>query len=71
MKSKTLALRVAGTVFGIIALIHLLRLITGISVIIGGEPLPMWVNIVGLLATGFRCAWLWSLTVSTGSINQV
>ena len=71
MKSKTLALRVAGTVFGIIALIHLLRLITGISVIIVGEPLPMWVNIADLLATGFLCAWFWSLTVTTGSINQV
>ena len=66
MKSKTLALRIAGTIFGIIALIHLLRLITGVSIIIAGSPLPLWMNVAGFIATCFLCIWLWSLTLSQG-----
>jgi hypothetical protein len=72
MKSKIVGLRVSGTIFGIIALIHLARLITGVPVNIAGNSLPMWMNIVGFIATCFLCIWLWSLTVSnTSSINDI
>jgi hypothetical protein len=59
---KNLAIRISGTIFGIVALIHLLRLITGVPVLINGWLLPIWVNWMGLIATGFLCVWLWRLS---------
>jgi len=70
MKSKTLALRVSGTIFGIVALLHLARLITGAPVLIAGFSLPVWMNVTGFLATCILCIWLWSLTITTSSINE-
>lgn len=58
MRSKNLALRVAGCIFGIVAILHLLRIITGSIVIIASHSLPIWVNVMGLLVTGFLCGWL-------------
>ena len=62
MNSKPLALRVAGAVFGVVALLHLARILTGVPVSIGGWSLPMWINWMGLLATGLLCIWLWRLS---------
>lgn len=62
MRSKNLALRVAGCIFGIIAIMHLLRIITGTTVIIATCSLPIWVNVMGLLVTGFLSVWLLSLS---------
>ncbi|MDP1622873.1 MAG: hypothetical protein Q8M08_11115 [Bacteroidales bacterium] len=62
MFSKNLWLRIAGTIFGFVAILHLLRIITGVPVLIGGWLLPVWVNWMGLLATGFLGFWLWKLS---------
>jgi len=62
MKSKIIGLRIAGTIFGIVALLHLLRLVTDVSVVIAGNSLPIWLNVVGFIATCFLCFWLWSLS---------
>ncbi|MCX6270962.1 MAG: hypothetical protein NTU44_07030 [Bacteroidetes bacterium] len=62
MKVKDLGIRIAGTIFGVVACIHLLRLITGISVTIGGWMLPMWINVLGFIACIILGAWLWKLS---------
>jgi len=59
---KNFALRIAGTIFGLVSVFHLLRIITGASVVIAGCSLPIWVNVMGLIATGFLCGWLWWLS---------
>ena len=64
MKSKDIALKIAGTIFGMVALLHLLRVITGVTVIIGGWELPMLVNLLGLIAASVLCIWLWLQSVS-------
>jgi hypothetical protein len=55
MSSKDLGLRISGTIFGIVSILHLLRLLTGASVIIAGYSLPVWVNVLGFFAGGFLC----------------
>ena len=70
MRSRKLALRVSGTIFGIIALVHLARLITGVSVTVAGNQVPLWMNLSGGLATGLLCVWMWSLTLSAGSCSD-
>jgi hypothetical protein len=59
MSTKNVWLRIAGTIFGVVAIFHLLRIITGIPVLINGWLLPVWVNWLGLVATVFLCNWLW------------
>jgi len=49
----------ASVIFGIIALLHLLRLMFGISIVIGDFKFPFWMSIVGLVATTTLCIGLW------------
>ena len=63
MNSKIIALRISGTIFGIVALLHLYRVVTGISVIIDDWTLPLWVNLIGFFATAFLSIWLWRLSL--------
>lgn len=62
MNSKKIWLRIAGTIFGIVAILHLLRITTDVSVSIDGWLLPVWVNWMGLAATVFLCIWLWLMS---------
>jgi hypothetical protein len=61
MNLQTLGLRVAGTVFGVVSAVHLLRLVTRADVVIAGWPMPLWMNVAGCVITAGLCAWLWRL----------
>jgi hypothetical protein len=63
MKSKDLALQIAGTIFGMVAVLHLLRIITGVSVVIANWSIPILFNMLGLIATVFLSAYLWALSL--------
>ena len=62
MISQATWLRIAGSVFGVVAILHLLRILTGIPVLIGDFMLPVWINWAGMLATSFLCFRLWNLS---------
>lgn len=62
MKTKDLGLRIAGTIFGIVALAHLLRLITAVSFSVAHWEIPFWMNAVGLVVTGSLCLGLWIIS---------
>ncbi|MBL7138119.1 MAG: hypothetical protein ISS17_05055 [Bacteroidales bacterium] len=62
INSKNFWLRITGAIFGVVAIIHLLRIITGVQVLIDGWLLPVWVNWMGLVATAFLFIWLWRLS---------
>ena len=66
INSKILGLRVAGAIFGIVAILHLLRMATMVPVVIAGWMLPIWMNMLGFAGSGLICAWLWLLSVSRG-----
>jgi hypothetical protein len=59
MKSKDYALRIAGTIFAVVCFVHLFRIITGVSVVIGEWPLPVWINWMGFIGTAVLSGWLW------------
>ena len=61
MKSKHIALRVAGTVFAIVCLAQLLRVVLRVSVVIGGQDIPVWMSGVAVLISGVLSIWLWRL----------
>jgi len=51
MDAKTFSL-VAGVIFAVVALFHLLRILTEWTVIIGDWSIPMWVSWIGLVVAG-------------------
>jgi len=48
MDQKTFA-TLAGTLFFLIALFHLTRLINGWNAVLGGVAIPLWVSLLGLI----------------------
>jgi hypothetical protein len=62
MNSRTLGLRVAGVVFGVVSLAQLLRLVTRVEILVAAHPLPLWPNAVAFVVTGALCLWLWRLS---------
>jgi len=51
MTEKTFA-TIAAVIFALVALLHLLRLVMGWSVVIDSWAVPIWVSWVGLVVAG-------------------
>lgn len=47
--------RVAATLFGLVALMHVARLALGLPVTFGGATIPMAASILGAVVTGSLC----------------
>ena len=62
MNSRILGLRVAGTIFALVCLAQLLRLVMQVEVIAGGHRVPFWPSAVVLVITGSLSLWLWKLS---------
>lgn len=64
MNSPQFGLRVAGTIFGLVCLAHLARLLIGFQLMLGSHPVPLWMNGVAFVFTGLLAFWLWRLSLS-------
>lgn len=51
--------KISSLLFGIIALIHLLRLISQFEITISNTLIPLWANVVGLIVASVLCWGLW------------
>lgn len=51
--SKQNYFTVSGTIFGIVSVTHLIRILLGWEVIIGSFSVPTWLSMVAFLAAGF------------------
>ena len=65
MTSPTLALRLAGTIFGLMSVGQLIRLITQTDIAIAGYHLPLWPSALAALLAGSLCFWLWQVSFET------
>ncbi|HKT59032.1 MAG TPA: hypothetical protein VJQ46_03215 [Gemmatimonadales bacterium] len=54
-------LRVSGTLFGLIALGHLLRLLYRVPAELGRWVVPLWLSVVGLLIPAALAVWAFRL----------
>ncbi len=72
MNSAVVGLRVAGLVFGIVGVGHLLRLLMGLEITAAGHPVPMWLSVLGLLFAGGMSLWMFKLAcrVSKVAVKQ-
>jgi hypothetical protein len=62
MMGTTTYLRISGIVFGLVALLHLLRLFYGWQVWISDVVVPVWLSWVGFAFAGALSAWAFRLT---------
>ena len=52
--------KIASIFFGIITLIHLLRLtFHHPDIVVGGYQVPIWISVIGFVITGIMCIGLW------------
>ncbi len=61
MKPEILGLRVAGTVFGLMCLAQLGRLVIRPEVLVAGHFVPLWPSVLACLLLGALSVWMWSL----------
>lgn len=54
-------LQIAATIFTIVGLLHLLRLLTGFQVVFGSWVLPMWFSVFGVLLPWYLAYNAWVL----------
>jgi len=55
---QSCALFVAGIVFAIVAVIHILRLTIKFEVRVAGKVIPLWANWIGLVIAGGLSIWM-------------
>lgn len=56
--NKNTALLVAGIIFTIVALVHLLRIYTHFDLIVAGEAIPIWANMIGFAISIVLAVWM-------------
>ena len=66
MKDQRSGLRVAGLLFALFSIAHLLRLFLRLDVQVGGHAIAMWPSWVAAFVAGAITVWLWSLSSGTG-----
>lgn len=62
MDSQVTGLRVAGVLFGLLAIVQLARLIVRPEVLVAGNVMPLWPSVIALVVLGFMCYWMFMLT---------
>jgi hypothetical protein len=61
MSSQTTGLRVAGIVFGLMAIAQLVRLVIRPEVLVAGYSMPLWPSVVAFVILGGLSLWMWKL----------
>jgi hypothetical protein len=62
MSSQQRGLRVASALFALFAIAHILRLATKTEVVVGGNPVGLWVSVVALIVAAILSLWFWRLS---------
>lgn len=53
--NKNAALMLAGIIFGLVAIAHLLRIYFAAEILVMGDILPMWVSWLGFVVAAILC----------------
>jgi hypothetical protein len=66
MSSQVLALRVGGTIFGLMALAQLARLVVfhRVAVDVGIHRFPLWPSVIAVIILGGLAIWQWKVSYS-------
>ena len=59
---KNEALKVAGVIFAVVAIAHIVRVFTGTSLLLGSWQAPTWASIVAFFVAAGLSFWMFSST---------
>ena len=62
MTDQRLGLRVAGVIFGLISVGHLIRIFEQVEVRLGSYVIPMWPSVLAAVVSGLLAIWLFLLS---------
>ena len=62
MKTQVRGLRVAATVFGLMSLMQLIRLLLRPEIFVAGRPLPLLVSMIAFPVLAALSVWFWKLS---------
>ena len=62
MKTQVGGLRVAATVFGLMSLMQLMRLLLRPEIVVAGRPLPLLVSMIAFPVLAALSVWFWKLS---------
>ena len=51
--------KIAIAIFSLICLVHIVRLVVGLDITVGGWVVPLWVSVPGAIVTGGLAFMLW------------
>ena len=72
IRLQLLGLRVAGTLFGLLALAQLGRLMIRPEVMVAGHHIPLWPNMLAMIVLGSLSVWMWCCHVfPSGNVLSV
>jgi len=60
MKGKDMALRVAGVIFSLVAIIHFLRVLRRVPLAIGDIQVPQYLSIIGFALALLLAIWMFT-----------
>lgn len=59
MNSPALALRVSSVIFGLMGLVHLIRIVVCVNLQVGSCPIGRWWSALAVVVFAALCVWLW------------
>lgn len=62
MSKQVFGLKVASTVFGLMSIVQLMRLLKGFDVVVAGQAVSSSVSLLAFFALAGLSLWLWHLT---------
>jgi hypothetical protein len=60
-----MGLRIASLIFGLVAILHVVRLFRHTAVTMGSHVVPMGLSWVALVVGAILCIWMWRLSSAT------
>ncbi len=58
MEARKAALNIAGVIFLLMSILHLVRLIFKLEVVIGNFTIPLWYSLVGFIVPFLLSVWM-------------
>jgi hypothetical protein len=65
MNSPKVGLRIASAIFGLVGLVHLIRVLTDTEVRVGTYQVALWPSVIAVVVTAILCGWMWRLAALT------
>jgi hypothetical protein len=61
MKSPVCALRLASVLFGVVGVVHVVRILAGVTILVSGYPIGRRWSAAAVVVLATLCIWFWTV----------